>query len=488
MPAPDAIDKEAFLETLVCPTRGWFALHAAGAALTPADEWVFHNGNQVGEAARRHLGAGLMLPRTPAATALDTTQRMLAAPATQLLFEASFRWGAFTARADALRRCGAGWELIEVKSSIEPKAGKHVDAAHVDDLAYTLMVARGAGLAVERCALMLLSRSYRGGDAAPLFVEFDLTDAVSTRAAEFATVAPELADTVLGGGPARPVLKLACRTCDYFASDCLGRGIETSIFVLPGLSHKKLRQMAPVVDLKQLPDDIDLTDNQQRVFSVLRSGTPLVMPGLARLDEVTWPVYYLDFETVAPFLPWFDGDTVHAVHPFQYSIHRRQHLDAEPTHHEYLAPLDGDWRRELAERLVEDLGERGSVLMYTDFEEKRLRELAAAFPDLGDRIDAVIARLFDLHDVVRHGYCHPGFRGRTSIKSVFPTLVGGPGYGSLPIQEGQSASGVFGLMRVGRYDADTFGKHRANLLAYCRLDTLAMVQVHDALLRVRGAA
>lgn len=411
IPLRDTIDKKVFLRTLPCLTRGWFDHRAQGVALTPADEWGFYCGNQVGDAARQYLGAGLMLPRTPATAALEATDRMLAIPATQLLFEASFRWGAFSARADALRRGRAGWELIEVKSSAEPKEGKGVDRELVDDLAYTVMVARGAGLAVERCVLVLLSRSYRRGSSMPLFVELDVTAAVEERAREFAATAPQVAAAVHAETPSEPVLKVPCRQCDYFASECLGHGVEDSIFVLPGLSEKRLQQMVPIVDLHQLPDDVDLTDRQRRVFDVMRSGKPLVMSGLERLDDVAWPVHYLDFETVAPFLPWFDGDGVHAVHPFQYSIHRREDPHAALTHREYLAPLDGDWRRELAERLLNDLGDRGSVLVYTDFEERRLRELAADCPDLAGQIDSVISRLFDLHEVVKDGYCHPGFGG-----------------------------------------------------------------------------
>jgi hypothetical protein len=460
----DTIDKRTFLATLPCATRGWFAHREAGGAPTPADEWAFFGGNQVGEAARAHLG--------PASA--------------ELQFETTFHWGAFAARADALRRNGDGWDLIEVKSSKEPEPGKKIDRELVDDIAYTLMVARGAGAAIERCTLLLLSRSYRLGSAVPLFVAFDVTDAALARAAEFGDVAPELGELVLADTRPAAALRSACGSCPSFADACLGSGVETSIFVLPRLGEKRIEKIRPIVDLFQVPVDIDLTDNQRRVFDVIRSGTPRVMSGLGRLDDIVWPAHYFDFETVAPFLPWFEGDGVHETHPFQYSIHHRDSSDGELTHHEYLAPLEGDWRRELVERLLNDLGDSGSVVVYTDFEERRLRGLAAAFRDLAEPINAVIARLFDLHEVVKEGYCHPAFRGRTSIKTVFPALVAGSAYRELAIAEGQSASGVFGLMRAGRYDPATIDGWRRDLLEYCKLDTMAMVGVHDALARVRA--
>lgn len=461
----DTIDKRVFLDALTCATRGWYSQRAPREGLTPADEWSFYGGNQVGGAARVHLNA------QTAAT---------------FQFEASFRDGPFVARGDAVRRNGQGWDLIEVKSAKEPEDGK-VKREFLDDLAYTVMVARAAGQAVDRCVLMLLSRAYRLGIPGSLFIELDVTAAVLERADEFATVAPEIAAAILGVQRPEPVLKSACNGCAFFAHGCIGDGVATSIFVIPRLGEKRIEQIRPIVDLFQVSASIELTDNQRRVFDVVRSGKPLIMPGLARLDDVVWPAYYLDFETVAPFLPWFAGDGVHDVHPFQYSIHRCDHLGASASHDEYLAPLVGDWRRELVEQMLSDLGEIGSVVVYTDFEERRLRAMAALFPDLAERIQAVIARLFDLHDVVKGGYCHPGFKGRTSIKNVFPALVPGPGYQDLAITEGQSASGVFGLMRVGKCEEATFDQRRRDLLEYCKLDTLAMLRVHQVLAQVRGA-
>jgi hypothetical protein len=481
------IAKRTFLATLPCATRGWFSARVPQEPLTPADEWSFFGGNQLGAAAREQLGAGLLLPRTPPSLARETTQRMMAQPATTLLFEASFQWGNFVARADAVRRAAAGWDVIETKSGKEPKEGKEVDAEYIDDLAYTVMVARGAGLVIARCSLLLLSRAYRLGAPGKLLVEIDVTDAVLSRAAEFAALAPVVEAAVRAATRPDPALKLGCRSCDYFASSCLGAGIEQTIFMLPALSEKRLNQIKPIVDLRQVPDSVDLTDNQRRVFDVMRSGKAQLLDGLDDLDQVTWPAYYLDFETVSPVLPWFTGDASRDQHTFQYSIHVCDAVRQVVSHHEYLAGSTGDWRRALVEQLLADLGDRGSVIVFTNFEEKRLEEMAILFPELAPRLAAVIARLFDLNDVIKRGYCHPGFNGSTSIKKVLPVMVPELGYAGMAIGEGQSASGAFGLMRVGEYAPDTFDDWRRDLLAYCKLDTLAMVRVHAALCQVRAA-
>lgn len=82
-------------------------------------------------------------------------------------------------------------------------------------------------------------------------------------------------------------------------------------------------------------------------------------------------------------------------------------------------------------------------------------------------------------------YIHPGFGGRTSIKKVLPVVAGDLGYEGLAIGNGDDAMGSFGLMRVGKTSEADHPREREALLAYCRLDTLAMVRLHEELQRLR---
>ncbi|MBK9273041.1 MAG: hypothetical protein IPM49_00685 [Flavobacteriales bacterium] len=66
--------------------------------------------------------------------------------------------------------------------------------------------------------------------------------------------------------------------------------------------------------------------------------------------------------------------------------------------------------------------------------------------------------------------------GRTSIKVVLPALVPELSYSDLAVQEGDSASRLFLQLVTGRYAGDA-QQLRRDLLAYCALDTLAMVKV-----------
>jgi hypothetical protein len=164
----------------------------------------------------------------------------------------------------------------------------------------------------------------------------------------------------------------------------------------------------------------------------------------------------------------------------------RSDFSAEPTAYGFLAETTGDWRRELVEQLLRDLGEHGSIVVYSSYERTQLSALAKLFPGLGDRIDAVIARLFDLEAVFKHGYCHPDFAGRTTIKKVLPAMVPDLDYAGLAIANGADAAGAFALMRVGEYAVETHEKHRTALIEYCALDTMALVRLHHAVAAIAG--
>src|SRR5579859_5281174 len=153
----------------------------------------------------------------------------------------------------------------------------------------------------------------------------------------------------------------------------------------------------------------------------------------------------------------------------QFSIHHRESIDAEPTHSEYLADPRRDCERELAEALIAAVGDRGSVIVYSDFEEKRIKALQGSYPDLADRLELILARLIDLLPVVRDNVYHPDFRGSFSLKHVLPALVPNLSYEDLDIRNGEMAVARFARMALGQVVGDAVQRTRLQLLEYCKL-------------------
>ncbi len=259
------------------------------------------------------------------------------------------------------------------------------------------------------------------------------------------------------------------------------------MFLLPRLSEKRFEEIKSYGRISALPEETKLTDVQKRVATVFRKGEPLIEPdGLRHLDSVVWPAYYLDFESVGPAIPWFPGAAPYEHMPFQFSIHVCDAPGRETAYYAYLAPNDGDWREELAGQLVGRLGNHGSILMYSPYERRMLNYLAGAVPGLAADLNALQGRLYDLEPIFKNGYYHSGFRGRTSIKETLPTMVPELSYRGLEVRGGDDAAGLFALMRVGKYSPAVCERHRESLLEYCKMDTLAMVRLHQALTRIRA--
>ena len=172
----------------------------------------------------------------------------------------------------------------------------------------------------------------------------------------------------------------------------------------------------------------------------------------------------------------------------QFSIHHRDSIDGQTRHSEYLADATRDCERELAEALIDALGEEGSIIVYSSFEKTRIGALRDALSDLSEALEAILDRLVDLYSIVAKQVYHPEFQGSFSIKKVLPALVPPLSYADLDIRDGDTAITRFARMARGEISADQIEVTREQLLEYCKMDTLAMVLLHETLsaLAVRG--
>lgn len=201
------------------------------------------------------------------------------------------------------------------------------------------------------------------------------------------------------------------------------------------------------------------------------------------LGEILYPVYYFDYETSQSLLPPWEGTRPYQQVPFQYSLHIQREPDGEVEHREYLHRDESNPMPELLERLRQDVGEVGSVLVwYEPFEKSRNTEMAATFPEyatfLGDLNERVIDLMKPFSDKT---ITDPAFMGSASIKKVLPVLVPELAYEDLDIQDGASASRLWKEVTFTNSEASVRDKIYADLVDYCTRDTWAMVAIHRIL-------
>jgi hypothetical protein len=477
----EMITKSTWLAAQQCPTKAWFDLRAEPE--TPGEAALFRmsQGREIGDMAKELFPNGILVPGNGAA-AVEATQGLINISQTDTLFEAAFSSQKLTARADILKRTQGGWHVLEVKSSFADTSSIR---QLVDDLAYTVFVARRTGLNVTKASLVLLSRAYRFGNGSDLLFEIlDKTVEVDARVAEFIKVADSLPTALFADTRPAASLLPACRECNFFETDCLGLGVLHSVLEIPGLHHTKLKRLsaASIIDMAQTPTDLGLNERQERARLSSIAGTTFVSPALsAALRVFQFPCYYLDFETVATVLPMYDNHSCHRQVLTQFSVHRKEAIGSDPTHIDYLADATQDCEKLVADALIDALGNLGSIVVYSSFEKTRISGLRDAYPDLATALQAILDRLADLLPVLQEHVYHPAFRGSFSIKKVLPALVPTLSYAGLEVRDGDTAIARFARMANGTISGEDVALTRKQLLDYCKLDTLAMVRLHETL-------
>jgi hypothetical protein len=234
----------------------------------------------------------------------------------------------------------------------------------------------------------------------------------------------------------------------------------------------------------EIPDDYQLNDKQHIQKACVTSGEPHVDKEAIHgfLSSLEYPLYYLDFETIGPAIPLFDGVRPYQNIPFQFSLHVVHNEEASPDHFSFLAGSSDDPRPAFLSELKKVMGDSGSIIAYNKgFEEGILRDLAEAFPEYNDRIDQICSRLIDLLVPFRNfDYYHPAQKGSASLKAVLPAITG-RGYEDLDISDGQLASITFLAATYGDMPEDERVKVMSDLEEYCGRDTDGMIWIVDEL-------
>ncbi len=474
------VSKEIFLNGLVCPTLGW--LMRSGEiteVLSPGDKFRIEQGLEIGRRARELYPEGILINEVDLTVVTNRTENLMEDAGVTVIFEGAFLTDSFAARADILKRTDNGWHLCEVKSSINDRE------EFIDDMAYTTMVLQRCGVTISGISLLLVSKDFRlGMDNKKLFTEIDHTEEVLAKVEEFKPSWEQVEKITRAPEKPEPVLIYECRGCDLF-KDCLGKDTRNHIFEIPRLNQSRFSELTAsgIFRIEDIPADFSLTENQARARDCVVSGQAFVGENLRiALESITFPAYYLDFETVMTVIPLYPDIAPYTQIPTQYSIHVCPDTNSVPEHREYLADPTRDCRRQLAEKLIRDIGKEGSIVAYSAFEKAVINSLVRWFPDLSKELNSLSERIVDLEAITRKNFYHPDFHGSTSIKRTLPVLVPEMSYNGMEISDGDSAMAAFACLALGKYEAGEAELIKRQLLKYCEQDTMAMVELHRKLL------
>ena len=482
------LSKTRFMNGLQCHKRLWWEMHEPKAPeLIPSIELQdrFDEGHAVGQKAQESFPGGVLVraPHYRSAARVAETRAALATDA-PAIFEASFLVDGIFVAVDALVRGDRAWTLVEVKSSTSVKAH------YVPDAAVQTHVVRGAGIAVERVELMHLNGTCRYPDLDDLFMRADVTAAVEAFVPEVSDIAAaqwqmlqEPLPTVEPGDHCHEPY-----TCP-FLKRCWSQIPEHHVLELHGFGAARADALVAkgYTSIQELPGDMPLRGPADRQRRAVQFGQLIVEPTLgAALEIVRYPLAVLDFETVQPAMPVWDGCAPWERVPAQFSCHvvDAQH---EVSHHAWMAEGPEDPRPELARHLIEACKGCDVVVAYSaSFEKRALRGLAAALPELADDLLEIEALVIDALPLIRDHVYHPDFHGSFSLKAVLPALVPSLSYANLEVASGMVASIALKRRMLGpTQQAGTEEPYsREALLTYCELDTWGVVCLLDRLVEL----
>jgi hypothetical protein len=236
--------------------------------------------------------------------------------------------------------------------------------------------------------------------------------------------------------------------------------------------------------IQDVPADEILNPVATRQVRSVREHEVVVAPGLAAaLASLRAPVAHLDFETVMPAVPVWNG-----CHPYQQvAVQMSCHVvdgAGQLEHHEFLAEGPADPRPALAAASVRACGSAKAVVVYhSPMERGQLEQLAVAVPAQAAALRSVIERLVDLLPIVRNHVYHPAFGGSFGLKRVLPALVPELDYSDLAISDGQAAQAALEGLLFDEASLPVAEREalRRDLRAYCGRDTLGLVRIVEVL-------
>jgi hypothetical protein len=473
------LTKSRFMAGLQCPKRLWLEIHEPLPPF-PLIPGPVLEGRRVDALARRMWPAVVVDRDAGLPEAIEETTALLAAGVPARVYQPAFRAGELAVIADIVEGRGGSVTLTEVKASTGVKE------EHLPDVGFQALVMRGAGLPVDRVQVMHLDSTFvlrRVGDYEGLLHAADVTDEVEARLPGIEEAAGHCLDVMAQGQ--EPVVRtgpqcMAPYECPYLERCTLLEGgrVEYPVEMLkrsPAVVRSLKR--AGFRDLREVPVERLQSEIHKRIHQATVTGEPFLdRAGARAVAGISYPISYLDFETVAPAIPEIVGTRPYQNLPFQFSVHSEEGPDSI-RQAEFLAeglPLD---LVALAEALVAAVPDRGAVLAYNaPFENGVLRDLSERVPAHAAALRDVAERLVDLLPIARKAYYHPSMKGSWSFKAVLPSVDPSLDYSGLEgVQEGSGAQLAFIEMVDPATPRERREELRAQLLKYCGRDTWGMV-------------
>ena len=265
--------------------------------------------------------------------------------------------------------------------------------------------------------------------------------------------------------------------CDYFET-CFMKQFDLSsdsVFFLTQSANKRTFINEGLLKLSQIPPErLEGTPLQFAQIMADRNNGVFADKVVLKhwLSGLTQPLIFMDFEWDTHGIPPYQGMRPMDVLCFQYSLHILK--DQDLSHYEFLE--SGDCREHFIQSLIQNTPKEGSILAYNAFgaEAIRLKELGDQFPQYKADLDQMIERMVDLAVLFTEGIVYlSAMKGSFTLKYIIQVINPELNYATLSIGHGLEAVKHYRTLQ----NNDDEDEIKEALLKYCKMDTLAMVEI-----------
>ena len=379
------LSKSKYCKGVQCPKILWMDNYKSDEAVVVDNSSVLDNGTMVGEVAKDLFGFHIDIKFNDDLSVMINDTKSLLNMENIVITEASFVFDNNFCSVDILRKVGDSFYVYEVKSSTEVKD------IFIHDVSYQVYVLKKLGYNVVSANIVYINNKYVRHGELELDKLFNISD-VTDRLFSMDEIEDNInsfnfidePDIDIGIHCTKPY------DCPYFKY-CTRHLPSPNVFDVRILNISKKLELyksgiysypdllkTNISDKYKMQIEFDLFDKEDYIDSNKIHEF---------LSTLSYPLYFLDFETFQQPIPLFDGIRPYEQIPFQYSLHYIESEGSDLKHLEFLALPDVDPRRDLALRLVSDIPKDSCVLAYNmKFEKMVIKNLANLFPDMRDQL------------------------------------------------------------------------------------------------------
>ncbi len=497
------LSKSLYTRGLQCVKSLWLKKYNKDVLTEPDDyaKAIFAAGNKVGDLACELFPNGKEIPYegTTFEEKVALTQKWIDEDLRNI-YEATFEYDDVLVMVDILHKTESNsFEIYEVKSSSWNSKKKIKDIEkYIHDASIQFYVLKGLGYNISKCSITMINSDYvcdGNLDLNQLFIHIDVTKEVIELQDNIPTYLKTF-KKYLSNKENEPEKQIGehcfkpykCDAYDYCwkHQNKIPDYSMFNVFNKGNTIKKKMRLFNDgIVNVEDIPDD-ELTTEEQKlvVDSWINKGLIINKEGINEfINKLTYPIYHLDFETFTNPVPEFKNQKPYQQICFQYSLHI-EHENGDLEHKEFLGKEGTDPREEFVKSMISNIPSNVCILVYNEnFEKTRIKELAKDYPEYREKLLSMLENIVDLAEPFRKkDYYDYTLKGKYSIKLVMPLMAPhmADAYKKLNlVQNGGDAMNTF--PKLIDMNEEDIKKYREALLAYCHLDTLAMVEVLKSL-------